>query len=84
MTKLSSAAPVAAAVVGALVATLVIGYFNYHAVLKAMMPVGWAGSTLIIVSQLLLMIPLGLAWYLVAPRGQAFCATLCRCSSGVG
>lgn len=68
MTKLSSAAPVAAAVVGALVATLVIGYFNYHAVLKAMMPVGWAGSTLIVAAQLVLMIPLGLAWYLVAPK----------------
>jgi putative membrane protein len=68
MTKLSSAAPVAAAVVGALVATLIIGYFNYQAVLRAMEPIGWAGSGVIIAAQLVLMIPLGLAWFLVAPK----------------
>ena len=44
MTKLSSAAPIAAAVLGAFVATAVIAYYNYHAVLRAMAPVGWSGS----------------------------------------
>jgi putative membrane protein len=67
MIKISSVAPVAAAVVGAFIATAVIAYFNYHAVLKAMAPVGWGGSAAVIVAQLALMAPLGLAWFLVAP-----------------
>ena len=67
MTKLSSAAPIAAAVLGVFIATAVIGYFNYHAVLRAMEPVGWSGSVLVIAAQLALFAPLGLAWFLVAP-----------------
>ena len=67
MTKLSSAAPIAAAVLGAFIATAVIGYFNYHAVLAAMAPVGWGGAILVIAAQVVLMAPLGLAWFLVAP-----------------
>jgi glycosyltransferase 2 family protein len=67
MTKLSSAAPIAAAVLGAFVATAVIAYYNYHAVLRAMAPVGWSGSALVIAAQLMLFAPLGLAWFLVAP-----------------
>ena len=67
MIKLSSAAPVVAVIAGAAVATAVIGYFNYHAVLDAMAPIGVSGSGLIIASQLALMVPLGLAWFLVAP-----------------
>jgi putative membrane protein len=67
MIRLSSAAPIAAAVLGAFAATAIIGYFNYHTVLRAMAPVGWGGSGLVIASQLALMAPLGLAWYLVAP-----------------
>jgi putative membrane protein len=70
MTRLSSAAPVAAAVAGAIVATAIIGYFNYHAVLRAMEPVGWGGSALVIASQLGLMVALGLAWFLVAPDAR--------------
>jgi putative membrane protein len=67
MIKLSSAAPVAAAVLGAFIATAVIAYFNYHAVLRAMAPVGWSGSVAVIAAQLALMVPLGAAWFLVAP-----------------
>jgi len=68
MIKLSSAAPVAAAVFGIFVATAVIAYFNYHAVLAAMAPVGWRGSVLVLAAQLALFVPLGLAWFLVAPE----------------
>jgi len=71
MTKLSSVAPVAAAVFGVFVATAVIGYFNYHAVFRAMAPVGWAGSILVLATQFVLFAPLGLAWYLVAPDEPA-------------
>jgi putative membrane protein len=67
MIKFSSAAPIAAAVLGAFVATAIIGYFNYQTVLRAMAPVGWGGAGLVIAAQLALMVPLGLAWYLVAP-----------------
>jgi len=66
MIKLSSAAPVAAAVLGVFIATAVIAYFNYHAVLRAMAPVGLGGSFLVILAQLTLMVPLGLAWFIVA------------------
>ena len=71
MIKLSSAAPVAAAVVGAFIATAVIGYFNYHTVLGAMAPIGWGGLVLAMAAQLVLMAPLGLAWFLVAPDMRA-------------
>jgi putative membrane protein len=67
MIKASSAAPIVAAIVGAFIATAVIGYFNYHAVLAAMAPVGWRGSGLVILCQVALFAPLGLAWFLVAP-----------------
>jgi putative membrane protein len=67
MTRLSAVAPFAAAVVGVFIATAVVGYFNYHAVLAAMAPVGWLGSALVIAAQLGLFAPLGLAWFLVAP-----------------
>jgi putative membrane protein len=49
------------------IATAVIAYFNYHAVLNAMAPVGWRGSIAVVLAQLALMVPLGLAWFLVAP-----------------
>jgi putative membrane protein len=68
MIKISSAAPVAAAVVGVFIATAVVAYFNYHAVLRAMAPVGWGGSVAVLAAQLALMVPLGLAWFLVAPE----------------
>ena len=41
MTRIASAAPIAAAVLGAFIATAIVGYFNFHAVLAAMAPVGW-------------------------------------------
>ena len=60
---------VAAAVIGLAVATGVVAYFNFGAVLAAMRPIGLGGFTLAIAAQLLLFIPLGLAWWLVAAMG---------------
>ena len=57
----------AAAVLGAFIATAIIAYFNYHAVLAAMAPLGLSGSVAVITVQLAVMVPLGLAWFLVAP-----------------
>ncbi|MDR3506834.1 MAG: lysylphosphatidylglycerol synthase domain-containing protein [Caulobacteraceae bacterium] len=59
------------AVVGVLAATVVIGFFNFHAVLSAMARVGWGGFAAVIACQLALFAPLGLAWLVVAPELSA-------------
>jgi putative membrane protein len=63
------ATAIAAAVIGLFVATAVVGYFNFSAVLAAMRPIGLAGFLAVIAAQLCLFVPLGLAWWLVA-RGE--------------
>ena len=60
------ATAIAAAVIGLFVATAVVGYFNFGAVLAAMRPIGLAGFLAVIAAQLCLFVPLGLAWWLVA------------------
>jgi putative membrane protein len=61
------AATIVAALVGLIVATAVIGYFNVGAVLKAMAPIGVGGFLAVIAAQVGLFVPLGVAWWLVAP-----------------
>ena len=58
---------VVAALIGLIVATAVIGYFNFGAVLKAMAPIGVGGFLVVIAAQVVLFAPLGVAWWLVAP-----------------
>jgi putative membrane protein len=58
---------IAAAAAGLFVATAVVGYFNFGAVLAAMRPVGFGGFLAAVASQLVLYLPLGLAWWMVAP-----------------
>ncbi len=53
---------IAAAVIGLSVATAVIGYFNFGAVLAAIRPIGARGFVTVIIAQVALFIPLGLAW----------------------
>jgi putative membrane protein len=64
------ATAIAAAVVGLFVATAVIGYFNFGAVLAAIKPIGARGFLTVIAAQIALFAPLGMAWWIVAP-GQA-------------
>ena len=70
------AVSIAAAAIGLIIAALVIGYNNPGAVLLEMRPIGVAGSLVVIAAQILLFVPLGFAWWLVAPsrkgRAQAF------------
>ena len=61
------AAAIAAAIIGLFLATAVIGYFNFGAVLAAIRPIGAGGFVAIIAAQLVLFAPLGLAWWLAAP-----------------
>lgn len=63
--RLASVATLAA---GLFVATAVIGYFDLGAVLAALRPIGVAGFLIVVLSQLALGLPLGLAWWTVAPR----------------
>jgi len=60
-------ATMVAALIGLIAATAVVGYFNFGAVLKAMAPIGVGGFVAVIVAQVSLFIPLGVAWWLVAP-----------------
>ncbi len=59
-------AAIAMAMAGLFMATAVIGYFNFGAVLGAMRPIGFWGFLAVIVAQLALYVPLGLAWWLAA------------------
>ena len=63
------AAAIVAAVLGLFVATAVIGYFNFGAVLAAIRPIGAGGFLAAIVAQAVLFVPLGLAWWFAAPSG---------------
>jgi putative membrane protein len=58
---------VVATIIGLFVATLVIGYVRLGAVLEAMRPIGVAGFLTVMVVQVCLYAPLGLAWWLAAP-----------------
>jgi putative membrane protein len=61
------ATAILAALIGLSVAVAVVGYFNFGAVLAAMRPIGVVGFAAVILAQLALFVPLGLAWWLVAP-----------------
>ncbi|HZC16901.1 MAG TPA: lysylphosphatidylglycerol synthase domain-containing protein [Caulobacteraceae bacterium] len=67
------ATAIVAAVIGLAVATAVIGYFNFAAVLAAMRPIGVGGFLAVVAAQVILFAPLGLAWWLVAavPPGRS-------------
>jgi putative membrane protein len=60
-----------AAVVGLVIATGVIAYFNAGKVLAAVEPIGWTGFIAVIAAQVVLFVPLGLAWWVVDPH-EAF------------
>jgi putative membrane protein len=60
------ATAITAATIGLFVATGVIAYFNAGRVLAAIEPIGIGGFLVVIVAQVLLFIPLGLAWWLPA------------------
>ena len=62
---------VIAAVIGLMIATGVIAYFNAGKVLAAVAPIGWGGFLTVIAAQLALFLPLGLAWWVVDPQ-EAF------------
>ena len=59
---------VVAAVIGLVIATAVIGYFNFGSVLAAMRPIGVGGFLVVVVAQVALFGPLGFAWWLVGPE----------------
>jgi putative membrane protein len=58
---------IAAAVIGLFVSVAVIRHFDFRAVLAAIGPIGFRGFVAVIAVQLALYVPLGLAWWLVAP-----------------
>ena len=61
---------VIAAVLGVFVATAVVAYFNVGAVIAAIEPIGLWGFIAVIAVQLALFAPLGMAWWVVAPRAN--------------
>jgi putative membrane protein len=65
------AVSIAAAAVGLIIATVVIGYNNLGGVLSAMRPIGVGGFLVVIAVQVGLFAPLGLAWWVVAPSPRA-------------
>ena len=61
------AAAIGAALIGLFIATIVIAYHDFGAVLAAMQPIGALGFLVVVAAQLALFAPLGLAWWTVAP-----------------
>jgi putative membrane protein len=57
-----------AAVAGLFIATAVIAYFNAGKVFAAVAPIGVVGFLSVMAAQVVLFIPLGLAWWVVAPN----------------
>jgi len=66
-----SAMLIMAALLSAALAILIIGYFDAGAIFAAMRPIGLAGFIVVVMVQLTLYIPLGLAWWLAAPGEPA-------------
>jgi putative membrane protein len=62
---------VALAIIGLLLATLLIGWFGAGRVLAAVLSVGWGGFAVVLAWQLLLFAILGVAWDVIVPRPQA-------------
>jgi putative membrane protein len=60
-----------AAVIGLIIATGVIAYFNANKVIAAIEPIGRAGFLAVVAAQVALFVPLGLAWWVVDPH-EAF------------
>lgn len=60
-----------AAVIGLVIGTGVIAYFNAGKVLAAVAPIGWGGFIAVMAAQVALFVPLGLAWWVVDPH-EAF------------
>jgi putative membrane protein len=61
---------IALALAGVLLSTVLIGWFGFGRVLGAVGRIGWPRFALIIGWQLLLFIPLGLAWDAIVPRRE--------------
>lgn len=60
---------IAATLLSLFLATAVVGYFNAAAVLAAMKPIGVGGFLAVVVAQIALYAPLGLAWWLASGEG---------------
>src|ERR1035437_2359685 len=56
---------------GFILAIAVIGYFDFGQVLSALRPVGVGGFLIVVLAQLALGLPLGLAWWTVALKQPA-------------
>ncbi len=59
---------IALAIVGLLAATLMVGWFGFGHVARAVLSIGWGGFSLLLGWQLLLFAVLGLAWSVIATR----------------
>jgi putative membrane protein len=59
------------AVLGLLVATLLIGWFGVGRILVGVLSVGWGGFAIVLGWQVLLFAILGLAWDAISPRREA-------------
>lgn len=59
------------AVLGLLVATLLIGWFGAGRVLAGVLSVGWGGFAIVLAWQVVLFAILGVAWDAIAPRREA-------------
>ncbi len=63
--------PIVLALVGLLLATLLIGWFGFDRVLDGLRSIGWGDFALIVGWQLVLFVVLGLAWDVIAPAREA-------------
>ncbi len=62
---------IALAVLGLLASTVLVGWFGFDQVARALLSVGWNGMCLLLAWQVLLFVLLGLAWNVIATRAGA-------------
>lgn len=61
-------ATIAIAILGILLGTVLVGYFGFHEVGRALFAVGWIGFFAIVAYHLAGILLVGYCWYLLAPR----------------
>ncbi len=62
---------IALAVLGVVLATLLVGWYGAGRILDAILSVGWPGFTAFSLAQLATMTLLGVAWWVILPPGRA-------------
>ncbi len=63
-------ATILAAIAGLILGTAIVAYYGFGAVAEGLVAIGWGGFAVICAYHLVVMAALGIAWYVIAPKGE--------------